>query len=359
MRPAGRVPARELPVSGAGPRDAPHQGRRRRARLRFSGGPSGAALAVIALSALLALAAPKFVSLDNFQVVAYGVANLAVVAFAQMVVLAAGGMDLSVGAIGGLTAVVVGGLMEVVKVPPAPAMLAGLVLGAAAGALNGILVVRSGLSAFIVTLATASVFTGLNLGLTSGRPFYYLPDGFKAIGSWTIAGVPALLGVMVAVGAVLWYVFSRVGVGRQILAMGANPRAAELAGVPIGRSRILVHALAGFLASLAGIILTARLGVAQPSIGNDWLLSSFAAPIIGGTLLSGGYLSIPGVVAGALLLTLVANGLIQLDIDPYWTQLFSGLMILAAGGIDRLRALNIQRLERSERFAAVTGRGDG
>ena len=136
--------------------------------------------------------------------------------------------------------------------------------------------------------------------------------------------MPVLLLVMLAIGAVLWFVFSRVGLGRQILAVGANPRAAELAGVPVNRSRIVVHALAGFLAAFAGIILTARLGVAQPSIGNDWLLSSFAAPIIGGTLLSGGYLSVPGVIAGALLLTLVANGLIQLNIDPYWTQLFSG-----------------------------------
>lgn len=328
-------------------------------RVRLAGGPGGAMLAVVALSALLGLAAPNFLTVDNFQVIAYGVANLAVVAFAQMVVLAAGGMDLSVGAIGGLTAVVVGGLMEVWKLPSEAAILAGLLLGVVAGGLNGVLVVRSGLSPFIVTLATASVFTGFNLGLTSGRPFYYLPDRFKAIGSWTIAGVPGLFLVMLAIGVALWFVFSRVGIGRQILAIGANPRAAELAGVPVERSRIVVHALAGFLASFAGIILTTRLGVAQPSIGNDWLLSSFAAPIIGGTLLSGGYLSVPGVIAGALLLTLVANGLIQLSIDPYWTQLGSGLIILAAGGIDRLRSLNIQRLERQERFAAAAAqKGD-
>jgi ribose transport system permease protein len=176
-----------------------------RPRRRFTGGPSGAAIAVVVLSCSLALAAPKFVSLDNFQVVAYSVANLAVVAFAQMAVLAAGGMDLSVGAIGGLTAVVVGGLMEVLKVPPALAILAGLMLGALAGGLNGYLVVRTGLSAFIVTLATASVFTGLNLGLTSGQPFYYLPEGFKAIGNWTLAGIPGLLLVMLVIASGLWF----------------------------------------------------------------------------------------------------------------------------------------------------------
>jgi ribose transport system permease protein len=341
-----------------------HKAGRARARPRFTGGFSGAGLAVIVLAALLSLSAPKFLSPDNFQVIAYSVANLAVVAFAQMVVLAAGGMDLSVGAIGGLTAVIVGGLMEALHVPPALAILAGLSLGVMAGALNGYLVVRTGLSAFIVTLATASVFTGINLGITSGQPFYYLPDSFKAIGGWTVMDVPALLLITLVLGAALWFVFRRVGLGRQILAVGANPRAAELAGVPVNRSRIIVHAIAGFLAAFAGIILTARLGVAQPTIGNDWLLSSFAAPIIGGTLLSGGYLSVPGVIAGALLLTLVANGLIQLNIDPYWTQLFSGSMILAAGGIDRLRALNIQRIERAERFrlagaSAVHAREDG
>ncbi len=325
-------------------------------RPRFTGGPSGAALAVVVLFVALSVAAPRFLAFDNFQVIAYSVANLAVVAFAQMVVLAAGGMDLSVGAIGGLTAVIVGGLMETFAVPPALAIPAGLLLGSLAGALNGFLVVRTGLSAFIVTLATASVFTGINLGITSGKPFYYLPDGFKNIGNWTLAGVPGLLIVMLAIAAALWFVFRRVGIGRQILAVGANPRAAELAGVPVTRSRIVVHALAGFLAACAGIILTARLGVAQPTIGTDWLLSSFAAPIIGGTLLSGGFLSVPGVIAGALLLTLVANGLIQLNIDPYWTQLFSGLMILAAGGIDRLRALNLQRVERAERFATANAR---
>jgi ribose transport system permease protein len=324
-----------------------------RARLaRFSaGGPIGAGLAVVVLAVGLSLAAPQFLTLDNFQVIAYSVANLAVVAFAQMVVLAAGGMDLSVGAIGGLTAVIVGGMMEVWHVPPVIAVLAGLALGALGGALNGLLVVRTGLSAFIVTLATASVYTGLNLGITSGKPFYYLPDSFKAVGSLTVANVPVLLLVMLVVAVALWFLFSRVGVGRQILAMGANQRAAELAGVPVARCRVAVHALAGFLAAFAGIILTARLGVAQPTIGTDWLLTSFAAPIIGGTLLSGGYLSIPGVLAGALLLTLVANGLIQLNIDPYWTQFVSGLMILAAGGIDRVRALMVRRFERAERFA--------
>ena len=325
--------------------------------LRLAGdGAAGSIVAVAILAAVLAATAPNFATADNFDVLAYGVANLALVAFAQMVVIAAGGMDLSVGAMGGLAAVVVGGMMEVWHVPPVLAIAAGLGLGLAGGAVTGWLVVRTGLSAFMVTLATASVFTGVNLGLTSGRPFYYLPDSFKALGALRLGGVPVLLVFTLAVGLALWWLFRNAGLGRQMLALGANPRAAELAGVPVARTRILVHMLSGLLAALAGIMLTARLGVAQPSIGTDWLLNSFAAPIIGGTLLTGGSLSVVGAVFGSLLLLLVGNGLIQLGIDTYWTQFFSGLIILAAGGIDRIRSLNMERQERAERARLVRSR---
>lgn len=316
----------------------------------------GAIGAVFCLGTYLALTTANFTSSDNFNVLAYGVANLALVAFAQMVVIAVGGMDLSVGAMAGLAAVIVGGLMELWQVPTPLAIAAGLCVGAAGGAVTGWLVVRTGLSAFMVTLATASVYTGINLGLTSGRPFYYLPDDFKALGSLSVAGIPILLLITLGVAALLFFMFHSMGLGRQILALGANARAAELAGVPVGRTRIAAHALSGVLAAMAGIMLTSRLGVAQPSIGNDWLLNSFAAPIIGGTLLAGGYVSIVGTLFATLLLLLVGNGLIQLGIDTYWTQFFSGLIILAAGGLDRLRGVSNLRREQAERAALARAR---
>lgn len=325
-------------------------------RRLLSDAAAGSMVATIVLAIGLTATTENFASYDNFSVLAYGVANLALVAFAQMVVLSAGGMDLSVGAMAGLAAVVVGGLMEVWHVPTPLAITAGLAVGASGGAIAGWLVVRTGLSAFMVTLATASIYTGINLGLTSGRPFYYLPGDFTMLGSLTVGGIPVLLIFTLAVAVVLYLLFRNVGLGRQILALGANPRAAKLAGVPVTRTRVAVHALGGVLAAMAGIMLTARLGVAQPSIGNDWLLNSFAAPIIGGTLLAGGYISVGGAVLGALLLLLVGNGLIQLGIDTYWTQFFAGLIILAAGGIDRVRALNNDRQERTERAALARAR---
>jgi len=321
------------------------------AKARGFRGPSSVLIAVVVLSLLLTFLTPHFLTLENIQVLAYGVAILALVAFSQMVVIAAGGMNLSVGAISGLTAVVIGMLMQVYNVTPAVAIAAGLGLGIACGLLNGWLVTRLGLSAFIVTLATGSIYTGLNLGLTSGMPYYYLPQQFKDIGVWMFAGIPALFFIMLAFAVIVAFFFARIGFGGQILAMGANSRAAELAGVPINRTTILVHIISGLLASAAGICLTARLGLAQPTIGIDFLLASFAAPIIGGTLLSGGYLSVPGAVFGSLLLTLVSNGLIHLRIDVYWTQFVSGLIILGAGGIDWLRSVNEKNRLRNERWS--------
>jgi len=316
-------------------------------------GPNSAIMAALLLSVLLSIATPRFLSIENIHVLSYGIADLALVAFAQMVVLAAGGMNASIGAIGGLVTVAVGGLMEGLGVPPVLAIIGGLLLGVGCGVLNGVLIVRMRLSPFIITLATASIFTGLNLGLTSGQPYYHLPDSFRSLGAWNVAGVPGLLFVTLLYAVALAFLFRSTGIGRQILAMGGNSRAAELAGVPIERCLIVVNALSGFLAASAAIILTARIGAAQPSVGEDWLLSSFAAPIIGGTSLAGGYLSVPGAFVGALLLTLVSNGLIHLQIDVFWTAFFSGLIILAAGGVDRIRALNSERLDREQRRHAL------
>lgn len=314
-------------------------------------GPIILLFALLVLSIALTATTENFLSIKNIEVLSYGISTLAVVGFAQMVVLAAGGMNVSVGAIGGLVAVLIGGLMEIYGVPPVLAIIAGLLLGIGCGVLNGILIVRMQLSPFIITIATASIFTGINLGLTSGQPFYNLPESFRNLGVWNIAGVPGLLIIMLVIAGILYFIFKSTGVGRQILAMGANTRTAELAGVPINRTQIIVHAMSGFLAATSAIILTARIGAAQPSIGNEWLLASFAAPIIGGTSLLGGALSVPGTVLGALLLTLTTNGLVHLGIDIYWKQLFSGLIILGAGGIDLIRTHSSRRLEREQRLA--------
>jgi ribose transport system permease protein len=258
-------------------------------------------------------------------------------------------MNLSVGAIGGLVAIVTGGLMDRLGLPPAVAILVGLLAGALCGLFNGWAIVRlgvSGVSAFLVTLATGSLFTGINLGITKAQPYYNLPDSFKAIGAGRLLGVPYITLVMLTVAVAMGVLFYSLGLGRQILAIGGNIRAAELSGVPVERVTILTHILSGLLAAIAAVLLAARLGSGQPDVGTDWMLPSFAAPIIGGTRLSGGQVSVPGAVLGAVLLALISNGLVFLNVDVYYTRLVQGAIILAAAAVDRVRTLGAERLEQ-------------
>ncbi len=312
-------------------------------------GPSGAAAGTLFLAIALSLTTRSFATSENFRVVALGAAVTITVGLAQMVVIAAGGMNLAVGATGGLVAVVCGSLMNSFAVPPGLAVAAGLAAGAGSGALIGAIIVRGGFSPFIVTLAAGSILTGIALGVTQSVPYYNLPDAFQAFGTARLAGVPAIFLTAIALAVCLGLVFRYTAFGRQILAFGANPRAAALSGVPLGPLQVAVYALSGLLAAAAAVLLVARLGDGDPAVGRDWLLASFAAPIIGGTRLAGGYVSVLGTVLGALLLAVVVNGLVHWNANVFFVQLISGGIILAAGGIERVREMSGEAADRRER----------
>jgi len=294
---------------------------------------------VVLECAVLALLEPSFLTQFNLYVVLRGVAVTLLVAFAQLVVLAIGQLNLSVGAIGGLVAVCTGGLMEVWGMPTLPAVVLGLLLGTAAGFINGALTARTGINGFVITLATASAFTGITIGLNNAEPFYDLPARYVAFGQAQLGPIPAIGFVTLLVVLGLAFFFGRVVMGRQILAVGGNARAAALSGIPVDRVVIAAHALSGFLAAVAAILLMARLGSAQPSIGSDWLLPSFAIPIVGGVALAGGGAPVLTTVLAAFLIALIDNGLVLTKADPYWIQFLLGAIILGAVGLNRLRTV--------------------
>src|SRR5680860_295642 len=173
-----------------------------------------------------------------------------------------------------MVAVCTGGMMEVWGAPMPLALGLGLLLGIAAGLVNGLLTTKTGINGFIITLATASAFTGITIGLNNARPFYELPQTFVDFGQARTGPFPhiAIVTVLVAVG--LGVLFNKTLLGRQILAVGGNVRAAELSGIPVNRILVIVFTLSAMLSSTAGLLLMARLGSAQPSIGSDWLLPS-------------------------------------------------------------------------------------
>ncbi|THD49680.1 MAG: ABC transporter permease [Bradyrhizobium sp.] len=266
-----------------------------------------------------------------------------VVGFSTMVVLATGGMNLAIGSIGVCAVMFAGYLMQELGVPSPLALLAALMLGAASGWANGVTIVTTGANAFVVTLASASLFFGAMLITTHGTPFEGLPPELADFGRMRWGFVSPMLALALAIGVALAILFHFTALGREILSVGANTRAARMSGVRVGRAIVVAHTLSGLLAAVAGLMTMARLGAAIPAIGRDWLLPSFLAPVLGGTLLSGGAVSIGGTILGALLIATLRAGILTLQVANFWLQLFLGLVLLCSVALDRYRGGYLER----------------
>lgn len=299
---------------------------------------TGLAGAIVAGSVVLSFVSPSFLTEFNFYVLLRSVCVSLIVAFAQMVTLGVGQMNLSIGALGGMVAVLFGGMMELFGVPLWLALPIALAIGALGGLINGLLITRTSINGFIVTLATGSAFTGINLGLSEAKPFYHMPQALQDFGNGRIGAFPLLLIAPIIVTPLLALFLFRLPLGRKLLAVGGNSHAAALSGISPNAAVIIAHCLSGLLAAIGAVLAVAQLGSAQPLIGSDWLLLSFAAPIIGGTALAGGYVSVLGAVLAVLVIGLIQNGLVLANVDPYWVQFFLGALILAAVALNRWRA---------------------
>ncbi len=216
-------------------------------------------------------------------------------------------------------------------------------MAAALGWLNGFAIAKSGVNSFVITLASANLFSGAMLILTKATPLNGLPQAVAGFGQGRVFGswVSPMLVVAVLIGVALVIFYRYSVIGRQSLAAGANsPGAAEMSGVPVGRRIIMAHVLSGLLAGVAGLLTLARVAAAMPSIaGDDWLLPSFLGPVLGGTLLAGGYVSVLGTILGSALVTTIQGGLLVLGVGGYWLQLFLGLFLLGAVLLERYRGL--------------------
>ncbi|HZP18699.1 MAG TPA: ABC transporter permease [Bauldia sp.] len=300
-------------------------------------------LALVVIAVALMIGAPAFHSAYNLRALGFTIAVTGVVALAQVTVLSVGQFNLALTSIGAMVGLLSGWLMQVGGLPWFPAVMLGIAFGALSGALQGWIIVRSGINAFIVSLALAAAYFGAMLGLSRGASFNQLPPSYVALGRASLFGVPWLLIFSVAVAAIVSLVFTRTVGGRKLLATGANPRTALMSGIATGRVTIAAHTLSGLLAGIAAVMLVARLGSAQPSLGSEWLLPSFAAPVLGGTLLTGGRVLIVGTYLGALLLAVIANGLVLFGVSAYWYQSLLGVVLLLALAIDRSRQSYVLR----------------
>jgi ribose transport system permease protein len=318
-------------------------GARIRARLK-----AGGLLRQVALLALLivtagfwiffSVAATGFTSDFNlFSLLRFAAIQITI-GFAQMVVLGIGDMSLAVGAIGGATGMFAGYVMQSLGMPLEFALPLALAAGMLLGFGNALLIIWTRLNSFIVTLATASLITGAMLIITHARPFSDLPDSFTSFADGEVAGLPVspLVLVMLGVGVVLFFLYRNLSLGREMLAVGANRRAARMSGLSVDRIVLLTHGLSGVLAAVAGLMAIAADHTASPGLGSNWLLASFVSPAIGGTLLSGGLVSVPGTILGGVLLATISSGLLLMSIDNFWLTVVLGVVLLLAVGLDRL-----------------------
>jgi len=318
--------------------------------LRLRGLAPGAALGLLLIDLVgmlvLSVITPAFLSSYNLFVTGRDLSILLLVALAQMVVLSLGQMNLSIGSIGGLVAIIESGLMVRYGVPVPVALAAGLVLGIVCGVINGLLVYWTKINSFVLTLGTSYVFAGINLGITHATPFYHIPNEISSFGQARVGPFPLMAAVTIVLTLLLAGFLYQVVLGRQLLAVGGNPLAARLSGLPIRRATLTAHAISGFLAAVAGTMLMAQLGQGQPTIGATWILPSFAGPIIGGAALAGGSAPVLGTVLAMVLISLIDDGLVLVSADPFWVQFLIGALILGAVVLGRTRVSDIRAFLR-------------
>ena len=257
----------------------------------------------------------------------------AVIAVGMTLVIITRGIDLSVGSIVGLSSMVATGLMAHNLLL---GIVAGLAVGLVCGALNGLLIAKLKLPDFIVTLGTLSVYRGAALIYTNGQPIYGLPQGFREAFGGQLLGVPTPVIIAVVIAALAYLLVRFTALGEQIVAVGGNEEAARLSGINIDRVKIIVYTLSGLLSSIAGFILIARIGAAEPIGGNGFELQAIGSAVIGGASLFGGIGNPLGSLIGALTLGGLQNGLTLMNVPSFWQYVASGVVVILAVYVDRL-----------------------
>lgn len=301
-------------------------------RARSVGREAGLVAVVIALVVGFGIARPNFLSGDNMLAILLQASVVGILALGQTFVLITGGIDLSIGSIVAVSAICTGMFSHLL---PAPiALLGGIAIGALSGLINGVLIAVTGITPFIVTLGTMSIYSGLALIISGGRAVYDIPQPFKDMLSGRIAGVPNPIIIVIVLTIVSGLILKFTKFGEYLIAVGGNAETARLAGIKVKLIEAGSYVVSGAAAGLAGAILMSRLGAADPTIGADLLLIAIAATVMGGTKLSGGEGSMFGALIGAVLIAALTAGLTSLNVQAFYQQVAVGAAIIIALLVD-------------------------
>jgi inositol transport system permease protein len=295
----------------------------------------GIYFAFVLLTAILAITSPPFRTWSNFRNVLEQISINGIMAVGMTLVIITAGIDLSVGSVLALSAVVAASFAHPGAHPLIVPLAMGILTGLACGAVNGILIAKQRLAPFIVTLGMMTIARGAALVYTSGRPVDNLSNAYDKIGSGSIASVPFLALIFFAVVLLGIFILHYTRFGRYVYAVGGNELAAKISGINTDRILICVYALTGALAGVAGIVLSSRVMSGPPAAGQGYELDAIAAVVIGGTSLSGGVGSMAGTIVGVLIIGVMNNGLDLLNVSSYWQEIVKGMIIVFAVLLDK------------------------
>ena len=325
-------------------------------------------VALLLVLAYFSIMAPNFLSAANAVIVSKHVALNAFLAIGMTFVIITGGIDLSVGSIVGLCAMVAGWLVlngvdlgigytvwfntwEIVGIT--------LAVGIGVGLINGLLITRLNVAPFIATLGTLYIARGAALLSSDGRTFPNLSGSeefgtasFPFIGTGNLLGLPVMIWLLVAVALGAHYVSRRTPLGRHIYAVGGNERGAALSGVKVNRVKLFVYMFSGFCAALVGIIIASQLQAAHPATGETFELNAIAAAVLGGTSMSGGRGRIFGTIIGAFVIGILSDGLIMMGVSSFWQTVIKGVVIVLAVVIDQAQSRLQARVALAQEAAA-------
>ena len=293
-------------------------------------------LIFIVMVVIASLLSPAFMTTSNITNILRQVSVVGIVSVGVTAVMIGGGIDLSMGSIIAFSSVVAASLAQAGS-NYAIGIVAGILAGTACGLFNGAIIAIFNIAPFIVTLGMMTIAKGMALLYSGGLPIGNLDPSYEFIGQGRIIGIPIPVIIFFIVVLIMHYIMSKAAFGRHLYAIGGNINAARAAGISIKRNKVLVYALNGLLAGLAGVILTARVSTGAPLAGTGYELDAITAVVSGGTSLGGGVGFIGGTLVGALVIGVLNNSLTLLGVNPFWQLVIKGLIIIFAVILDQLR----------------------
>ena len=297
----------------------------------------GILIGLAALMAIVSLFSESFFTASNMWNILRQISTNALLAFGMTFVILIGGIDLSVGPLLAFSGVFAAYVMGNLGWPIWAAIAGSIILCSMVGMLNGVIVTKTGIAPFVVTLSVQQIFRGFAMLLANGAPIRIRDQGFINIGTTYIGPVAFPVIYMIIIMALCYVVLNKTQFGRHIYALGGNKTAARVAGIRTQRIEVMVYALSGFLAGIAGIVLAARMTAGVPATGDGYECDAIAAVVLGGASFTGGIGTIGGTLIGAIIIGVLNNGLNMLNVASFWQYVAKGVVILLAVMVDVLR----------------------